>query len=438
MGRLNNWLKNLFSKKAKVTLRNVRKESSTSIGGVKVNFENTEVSIGSVSREFSQSPVVMTEDIATKDLQHGQTMEAIESVDNYKKREEYKGVYAETLINERSNSTNIEKKKTLSVDNSCFSCANLKSFLEERDFRSLFLPNDLCEKGTLLWPMNTQNNVTYIHAAQFQLAKLFTLAGWQLKIIIGDCGHNSSKENNAQIEFKKALEDFFTKNDFSAENYKITFLSQYFIRNSENNIEIDQKDLLNEFHSISNNVLWKDYKSEILKEYDDDTCRKIENRKILNNIQPLLIWSVVASINQYNVANKNGKVVVIAGEDEFKQWERIVDTRRRNNLSVIFIQELKTADGKTMNQSEIKITDKIMLRDKINSNDNLAKWIILHFIELPKCHTKIESLPFCKIKCDLNDNNCIKCLFEDGKYKSSDFDFDEFIRYIYPLINLPN
>lgn len=429
-----NWIKNKFSRKAKPKFRNINKETSTSVGGLEVDVKGVKAGVGSVSHTSSQTPVVMTEEIAKKDLLHEQTMSTIESVDNYDKRENLKENYAETLINERGQSS--EKKKDESEINSCFQCNNLKSFLDEREFRNLYLPNNLCEAGTLVWPMNAQDNVTYIHAAQFQLAKLFNLAGWKLNIIIGDCGHNSSKEKNAQVEFKTQLVDFFNRNNFSNDNYEIKFLSQYFIRNSENTIEIDQKDLLNEFHSISDKVLWIDYKNEILKEYDDNTRDKIENRKILNNIQPLLIWSVVASINQYNVTNNKGKVVVIAGADELKQWERIVDTHRRNNLSTIFIHELKTADEKTMNQSEFKITDKIMLRDKVANNDNFAKWLILHFIELPKCHTRMDSLPFCKTKCDVYTQNCIKCLFIDGKYKTESFDQSEFISYIYPIINI--
>jgi hypothetical protein len=336
---------------------------------------------------------------------------------------------------------NIEKKEDIIQDKNCFDCLNLKTFLEEREFRSLFLPNNLCEEGTLLWPMNVQDNVTYIHSAQFQLAKLFVLAGWKLKVIIGDCGHNSSKGRDARDGFKKAIESFFSKNKLSSDSYKITLLSQYFIRNQESDIEIDQIELLEEFHSISDKVQWKDYKNEILKEYDDETRYKIENRKILNNIQPLLVWSVVASINQYNVKNNAGKVIVVAGADELKQWERIVDTHRRNNLGVIFIQELKTADGKTMNQSEIKITDKIMLQEKINNNENLAKWLFLHFIELPKYHTHIQQLPFCNIsknKCKEYNDNCIKCLFENENYREIEFDKNEYVKYIYPLINSAN
>lgn len=434
-----NVIKNFFSRKIKLRDRNTVLESSTKITGVEFDIKEIQGKVGGISHEKKESPAVITEEIALKNLQHGQTAEIIDGIDDYKSRENLKQKYAETLIIERA--TSVEKKKlddqtSAEIKN----CAQLKSFLEDRGFVGLFIPNNLCESGTLLWPMNVQDSITYIHVAQFNLAKLFIQAGWNLKIIIGDCGHNSSKNDyTARDEFTKILIDFFKKNNLSNDKYTIIPLSEYFTRKQGIEVNIEQGELLTQFHIICDSVLWREYKDEILKEYDDTTKYKIEQRKILSNIQPLLIWSVVAAINQFCINNNTGKVLVLAGQDEFKQWKRIVDTRRRNNLGAIFIQELKTADGKTMDQTEIKISNKAMLQEKINNNENLARWLFLHFIELPNFGKSRTQFPFCNIPpqtCN-NNENCIKCLFEDRHYDNG-FDKSKYVTFMYPLINIAN
>lgn len=439
------YIKNLFSRRIKVSNNNSKEKKSTKVSGVNVNTEHGSGGIGSIGYSKEKEPALYTEDLALKELEFNQNASLIEGINDPEAREGLKVDYIKKRIGVESSaesnaSSDLVKKKVEECVG--FNCNSLNIFLSNKGFNNLFLPNNLCDEGTLLWPMNIQDELTYIHIAQFNLARLFIMAGWKLKIIIGDCGHNSSKGTaETKNNFTSILINFLEENRIKESMYSIVPLSQYFIRNSERDqIEIEQVELLNQFHIICDSIVWRDYKEEILKEYDDHTRYKIENRKLLNNIQPLLMWSVVASINQKCIDKHNGKVVIIAGQDEYKQWERIVNTKRRNNLSAVFIQELKTSDGKTMEQGSIRIPDHSSLRDKIRNNENLAKWLFIHFIELPLYGQEREQFAFCDLpqsQCKQQKGDCIKCLFVDRNYEKY-FKIDEFVSYMYPKINAAN
>jgi hypothetical protein len=367
----------------------------------------------------------------------------IDSIEDPLKRDKLKEQLATaTIINiskgNIDNPFDSESKKKI-VDG-----IKLKRYLDDRNFKSTYLPDDLTlNAGYIIWPVALQPGVTYIHNAQVQIIKLFVLAGWKLLVLIGDCGkHNKS---NNPIEFIDSLKPILRKNGIALEENTIALLSSYYKRedsslNSSLVNGVTSTNLLNSFHSISEGMKWNMFSKLIKKNYDDKKQLEIQERSVLNNLHSLLTWSLVATIVKENLERKP-KAVIIAGEDEQEQWDYIAKNFSNNKMGVIYIHELKNAEGKTMNQEEINIRSQKEMIDKLDSG-NMAEWLFTHFVELPK-FLDIKKPSFCKIsqvECEKYKNNCLKCLFTEGENFNNTLEFDrnEFTNSIYPLSNPAN
>ncbi|MDR0692853.1 MAG: hypothetical protein LBF69_07450 [Prevotellaceae bacterium] len=438
-----NWIKNLFSRKAKIKRVNTTTEKSTNLSGLTVDVKDGKAGIGSFSNEKKQSPAVMTEGIAKKDLQHGQTVEVIESVDNYEKREGLKEKYAETLIGERKESSQVEKKKGINdVVVKAADFKKLNKYFTDRGFKSNELPNDLAtSNGYVIWPITLQPCVSYIHTAQIQLIKLLVAAGWKLHTIIGDCGKHSATVKDTS-EFKKSIVSLLERNDINIEDNTVTFLSKYFKRDAAQNDNsllqnVDSLELLNTFHSVSESIEWFNYWEYITKNYNKTKRNELKKRKVLSNLQPLLNWTLVVTITK-----KYTKTIVVAGEDEKEQWDKITNLHGNNKIGMIYIQELK--DGtKTMDQSEIGIGSEQEMLNKLDKG-NMGQWLCNHFIELPYFLKDANIKPsFCKLsddECKNYGDNCIKCLFGNNNKNFNDGHFDKnaLVAEIYQIANPAN
>jgi hypothetical protein len=318
---------------------------------------------------------------------------------------------------------------------------NLKKYLEDRTFKSSYLPDDLSkDAGYIIWPVALQPSVTYIHKAQIQLIKLFVKSGWKLHVIIGDCGKHSSRNSDYFIQSIKKVLHF---EQINIENNTIALLSEYYKR-EENIINdklikgVSSTNLLSTFHAISDKMIWSNFSKLIKKNYDEDKQKEIDSRTVLNNIQPLLTWSLAVTIVTKN-EEKMPKAIVLAGEDEFDQWNNIADDYRKD-MGVIYIHELKKEEEKTMVQEDLQIRDKNEMLEKLGLG-NMAEWLFTHFVELPN-YFKMERPNFCKIagsECEKYNNNCLKCLFGDDKnFDDKNFNKTEFVDAIYPIANPAN
>ena len=317
----------------------------------------------------------------------------------------------------------------------------LTQYLSDRGFKNTGLPNDLSTKnGYVIWPITLQPSATYIHTAQIQLIKLFVSAGWKLHIIIGDCGKHSATVKASN--FQNAVKSILKKNQIPIKSDTITLLSKYFQRNPSHTDDsllqnVTSLELLNTFHSVSNSLEWKQYWDYVTKNYDGKKKAELAKRKTLSNLQPLLNWTLVVTITQ-----KYTKTIVVAGEDEKEQWDKITSLHGNNKIGMIYIQELK--DGvKTMDQSEIGIGSEQEMLTKLN-NGNMPQWLYNHFVELPYFLKNTNDKPsFCKLsdnECILHNDNCIKCLFENNKKNFNDANFDKnsFVSEIYQIANPAN
>lgn len=325
-------------------------------------------------------------------------------------------------------------------NNICNNNGNLKKFLDDRHFKSIALPDDLNKnQGYIIWPVAFLAKITYIHKAQAQLIKSLTDCGWKLLVIIGDCGKDASKRDLSG--FMNGIKHILNKQDIPFDT--IAKISDYYQQDDispsrgYNLIKgITGTKILKSFHNISEGLKWEDFDKLIKKNYDEIKKEEIKQRNVLHNIQPLLIWSLVATI----VKESHSKAIVIAGEDEKVQWDYITNCHTENNLGVIYIHELKKEDNKTMDQEDIQIGSIQEMRNKLHIG-NMAEWLYTHFVELPKFTTK-QKPAFCKLstnQCDRYHENCIDCLFREGNnFNNADFDKNLFVDIVYPMSNPAN
>lgn len=317
---------------------------------------------------------------------------------------------------------------------------NLKKFLDDRHFKSSALPDNLNKnQGYIIWPVALLAKTTYIHKAQAQLIKLLTDCGWKLLVIIGDCGKDAAKRDLPG--FMNGIKQILSKQGIPF--YIIAKISDYYQQDDTspaigNNLikGITGTKILKSFHNISEGLKWEEFDKLIKKNYDETKKEEIKQRNVLHNIQPLLIWSLVATI----VKESHSKAIVIAGEDEKVQWDYITNNHTENNLGVIYIHELKKEGDKTMDQEDIQIGSIQEMRNKLHIG-NMAEWLYTHFVELPKFTTKQKPV-FCKLStnlCERYHDNCINCLFREGNnFNSTDFDKNQFVDIVYPMSNPAN
>jgi len=318
---------------------------------------------------------------------------------------------------------------------------SLTQYLSDRGFKNTGLPNDLFTKeGYVIWPITLQPSATYIHTAQIQLIKILISAGWKLHIIIGDCGKHSAVVKAAN--FENIIKSILRKNEISVKKDTITLLSKYYQRNplsSDDSLlqDVTSLELLSSFHNVSNNIEWDQYWEYVTKNYDGKKKAELKKRKILSNLQPLLNWTLVVTITK-----KYKKTIVVAGEDEKEQWDKITSLHGNNKIGMIYIQELR--DGtKTMDQGEIGIASEQEMLIKLK-NGNMGQWLYNHFVELPYFLGNENDKPsFCKLsdtECEKHKDNCIKCLFEDNSKNFDDENFNKkgFVSEIYKIANPAN
>jgi hypothetical protein len=312
-----------------------------------------------------------------------------------------------------------------------------RKFLDDRKFKTILLPDDLDNnQGYIIWPVTLLPQTTYIHRAQVQVILPLINYGWKLLVIIGDCGKDIKLKEAFYDDIQRLLMSF----DINVSEQTIAYLSDYYnqndhMQNSKIIEGVSGTQILNFFHRISERIIWQNFDKLIKKNYDNLKMQDIEKRTVLNNIQPLLFWSLISTI----VTVCKSKAILIAGEDEQEQWEYIISQFTNHYLGVIYIRELTDGDGKTMSQEDFKIRNSNEMKEKLEIG-NMAEWLFTHFVELPKFMSN-QKPSFCRIsevECANNNSNCLRCLFEQNNYSNEYFDKQGMVEYIWPMSNPAN
>jgi predicted phosphodiesterase len=244
--------------------------------------------------------------------------------------------------------------------------------------------SDFLVNRTVIWPVVPRLNLTNIHLAQLELmALLHKDFGWKVLSIITNCGAHPLTENEANDFIKKIRNrcDVIGINDIEFE-----LLRDYY----DNKPDISEE-ILKCFMKVSSELRISDLKEIKEKNYDPNKQSEIGKLPVLDYVVPALQYAVIQYISQTIFEKEGKKSIVIAGNDEKKQWSTAIQIIGDKNIGAILIPELNNSDGKNISQdtqipdirSIIKCVSKDELKEALK-DINVAEWFYYMFVLLPQ------------------------------------------------------
>lgn len=307
------------------------------------------------------------------------------------------------------------------------------SIFERTGFEPFNLSEDnLLHESVIIWPIVPRPNINLIHKSQVEVVRILSLLNWDIKIIIANCGEQTSNTPSKQdLDFKNNLELMLQKCKIS--KFEIKFLNDYF-----SPIFDDGKKILSNFIKLSSSLKINQLTKFNTKDegYSQIVQNKINERSTLKYISPLLTWSAsIYEAEKMLEINNSCKPVVVAGRDEETQWSHVF-REINSKMGAVFIPVLKDEDGSTFFQEGGRLLfSKKQLAEKLNYG-NIDKWLTQSFIFLAKYPSIVNKLDICDTKdCDKNES-CFECMFPKGSDKlPSHINKDKFVDLIFPQIN---
>jgi len=171
--------------------------------------------------------------------------------------------------------------------------------------------SDLSRPGQVIWPIVPRDLATAIHRGQIELIRLLVLAGWEVTVLIADCGGEIEYDNGYVGDFEQSIKShaalrkirlpkIVRMRDLYEPGYKEYKHVQSLFRRITSQMTVDVLIRLNG------------------KGYAEDVKEKIEGKPTLTYLQPPLTLAAVIHL----VTNAQTKCAVVAGFDEKEQWEQ--------------------------------------------------------------------------------------------------------------------
>jgi class 3 adenylate cyclase len=231
---------------------------------------------------------------------------------------------------------------------------------------SMLEPEDLARPGTLIWPVVPRDLLTAIHRGQTEVVKLLALLGWNINLLIADCGARNNYDRTYSSTFSEKVVNYVEGRGVSRVN--VSYLSDFFDPTFEGYSRVQAI-----FRGITADLTLKDLLDINNKEYSDDVKEEIKRSATLDCLRPAL--SIAAVLYLVETAGQKG--IVVAGADEKIQWERAYDIpNTRGHIGVMMNPILRVDPTHQSRQSRnwpSWPSPEALLRE-MNSNNNLAWW----------------------------------------------------------------
>lgn len=231
---------------------------------------------------------------------------------------------------------------------------------------SMLEPEDLARPGTLIWPVVPRDLLTAIHRGQTEIVRLLALLGWNINLLIADCGARNNYDRTYSSAFSEKLEHYVAGRGVG--HISIEYLSDFFDPEYEGYNRVQAI-----FRGITVDLTLQDLLNINNKEYSDDVKEEIKRSATLDCLRPAL--SIAAVLYLVETAGQKG--IVVAGADEKIQWERAYDIpNTRGHIGVMMNPILKVDPTHQSRQSRnwpSWPSPEALLRE-MNSNNNLAWW----------------------------------------------------------------
>jgi hypothetical protein len=171
--------------------------------------------------------------------------------------------------------------------------------------------NDIAQSATVIWPVVPRGFVNSIHRGQLEVIRLLSWLGWSIKVLIADCGSNNVSRDYSE-QFKQKIEEYTKLRGMKSIEYVLM-----------SDILKPRSDYCHDMHSyfqqVINNVQYQELVDINRKKLNkEDFEIKIAKSGTIDFLRPLLTIAVIQRICKHATA----KSIVIAGEDEERQWKR--------------------------------------------------------------------------------------------------------------------
>jgi hypothetical protein len=191
-------------------------------------------------------------------------------------------------------------------------------------------PADLNRPGQVIWPVVPRDLATAIHRGQIELIRLLALLGWEVVVLIADCGAETDYEDDYVEQFKQSIESHVALRKVRLS--QILRMSALYEPTYSKYRHIQAL-----FRRITSQMTVEVLMSINTKRYPQDVRTEITQKPTLTYLRPPLTLAAVLHLAE----NAQTKCAVIAGSDEELQWSQaynLPDARMR--LGVLMIPVL--------------------------------------------------------------------------------------------------
>lgn len=242
---------------------------------------------------------------------------------------------------------------------------------------------DLLTPGAIWWPVVPRAIPTAIHRCQLEILRLLSRLGWEVNLLVADCGLDASLPNSDQPKlFAAALKVLCTKRGVSLARVK--FLSKLFSASGPEREGVQAR-----FQRIAENMTVQDLQTVNTKKYGSSDLAAMSGQPALKYLRPVLTSAAIC----YLIDNMNGtgacQTLVMAGLDEEIQWNLMRDASQMTaNIGLVLnpILSRKENGGDTVTELQKARWPSWSTQGSLASalSEPLLKtWITRAFIQVP-------------------------------------------------------
>jgi len=198
--------------------------------------------------------------------------------------------------------------------------------------------SDLENKSWVIWPVVPRKEVlNAIHRGQIEIIRLLTILGWNVHVLIVDCGAKDNASKNESKHFKGLISAYTKKRNIK--DFQFSFMSNLYKPKCNNCDKLHKY-----FQSVISDLTLKNLLNINNKNYAKPVQKIIVESATLDFLKPAL--QIASVFHLYDELNISKKCIIVAGYDEKIQWERAHDILDfRDKIGVLFNPILETRAG---------------------------------------------------------------------------------------------
>lgn len=277
--------------------------------------------------------------------------------------------------------------------------------------------SDLNRPGQVIWPVVPRDLATAIHRGQVELIRLLTLMGWQVTVLIADCGGETEYEDVYVEAFRQCIESHVALRKVRLA--KTVRMSELYEPSYTNYRHVQTL-----FRRITSQMSVEVLMSINTKGYSQEVQAQIARKPTLTYLRPPLTLAAVLHLAE----SAKTKCVVIAGSDENLQWNQAYNVPSAlTRLGVLMIPIVKMEPEHQVYQQRrwpIWHSEVDVVRQCTGSN--VAWWLFSLLAFLPA---------FPELVVMIGDKEVSPGEWTDQIDIPADLSVDRLVSHVWPLLN---